>query len=336
MKAKLFLSSLLIALTMTACGPTTSESSDVVTSDNATSEKLEVNTKVLSPSGAPAIAFYDQGTNPDFETNGNIENIKAKFVTDDYGMIVMDFFGGLMYNVQNKGNYKLAKILTGGNLYLVGIGEENKGLPKEGDYVVSFGQNSLPSLVYENLYPNVVATTHYMSSVKDVNPVLLTGKHAGNTVDYVVTAQPALFACQNNKDAATFGKLNVVASLRDAWQEKTGQKAIPQAGLFVNAKQYEANKTYYEEQFALVQERLDTAISDVKTVKATMDKQIPNMDDQKAKFGFNSAIALKVQNSAETPNGFALVSSEEEPSIDINAFLESVGRKNEAFANYIL
>lgn len=307
-------------LAMSACAPLTS-----------TNENYK---KVISPSGAPAICFYNQANSGNFDTNSTPSNVMAQLMTDNYGMVVFDFYNGLKVIKNNNANYKLARILTGGNLYLVGI--DKTEAPTKDDTIVSFGQNLLPDLAYKKLYSkDIIDNTTYVNGVSDAAAVLASGVYEGQEVDYVVIAQPALFATMSNKDAPTYGRLTVIDNLKGKWKEQYNQDAIPQAGLFVHNTYYQANKQYFDNEFALLDERIDTAINDVNTVKTTMDEQMPNLEDQKNFFGFNSNVAKNVQDNANTPNGFALVNAEEAANIDIQEFLTTIG-VNEDYSNYIL
>lgn len=318
MKNKLILPITLLGLTLTSCN----------TGDNAIEDYM----RVISPSGAPAIAFYNQGTSETFETNSTPSNVLAQLNNDDYGMVVFDFYNGLNNLKKNNGDYKLAKILTGGNLYLVGI--ENDKTPEPGDKIVSFGENLIPDLAFKKIYDEeITKNVSYVNGVSDAQAVLASGMYQGEKVDYVLIAQPALFATMNNKEVPTYGKLNVVASIKDEWFKKTGQAAIPQAGLFVHNDYYVNHKEYFDEQFALIDERIETAIDDPLTVKKVMDEQISDLTEQQKIFGFNSNVAYNVQNSKDTPNGFALVRPEEE--IDLNAFFDAIG-VDQNFDDYIL
>lgn len=318
MKTKLFLPLTLFSIILSGC--------------NQSNSNIENYMKVISPAGAPAIAFYDQALSNTFETNSTTSNVLAQLSNDDYGMVVFDFYNGLKSIKKNNSPYKLAKIITGGNLYLVGIDTDKE--PTKDSKIVSFGENLIPDLAFKHIYGEEIANaTKYVNAVSDAGAVLASGMHEGEKVDYVVVAQPVLFSVMNNQNAPTYGKLNVISCFKDEWKEKTGQDAIPQAGVFVNYDYYVNHKNYFEEQFALLDERIETAIDDPLTVKTTMDEQLPNLDDQAAFFGFNSNVAYNVQSNKDTPNGFALVRPDE--TVDINAFFTVLGVE-EDYSDYIL
>ncbi len=317
MKNKMYMALGLVGLTLVSCTP-----------ENNVIGNWQ---KVYSPSGAPTLAFYDQGKTGTFSTNTTPANVLAQLQTDNYGMVVFDFYNGLKSIKTNTSNYKLAKILTGGNLYLVGINKTSA--PTKDDYIVSFGQNLVPDIVYKKIYGDEIATaTHYVGAVADAQGVLTSGLHEGNPVDYVLIAQPALYATLSNQGAATYGKLSVIASLRTEWKTLTGQDAIPQAGLFVNTEYYANHKQFFDDQFDLIDERIDTCINDPLTMKQKIDSDL-DTDSQKALFGFTSQIAYNVQTSETSPNGFALVSGDEQ--VDIQEFLTSINVTDD-YSSYIM
>ena len=97
MKKKLLVATSLLTIALTACNIQTIQNWE----------------KTISPSGAPAIAFYDQASTGKFETNATPTNVLAQLQADNYGMVVFDFYNGLKSLKANEGHYKLARILTG-------------------------------------------------------------------------------------------------------------------------------------------------------------------------------------------------------------------------------
>ena len=95
MKTKLFLPLTLFSIILSGCDKSNSN--------------IENYMKVISPAGAPAIAFYDQALSNTFETNSTTSNVLAQLSNDDYGMVVFDFYNGLKSIKKNNSPYKLAK-----------------------------------------------------------------------------------------------------------------------------------------------------------------------------------------------------------------------------------
>lgn len=289
---------------------------------------------IITPTGAPAAAFFDiaQNENYVYDTNSIPSNVGANLQTNEYDAVVFDFYNGLKAIKNNETQYKLARIITGGNLYLVGINRTTEPTSDNPGYIVSFGKDLLPDLVYKSIYGEEIANaTHYVASVAEAGGILQAGIHAGNQVDYVLVAQPVLFAQMSSspiKDSYT-----VVASLRTKWEAKTGQKAIPQAGLFIDSVKYAKHKNKYNAFLAELDDSIDTCIEDPDTMKNGIAAQ-GDADAQKSFFGFTAQVAYNVQKNNQ--NGFAFVSSEDADTIDIQAFLEALGKGSEDYSNYIL
>lgn len=314
MKNKVVLPILLLSTLLTSCG---------VKPDDFT-------IKFITPSGAPTIAFYNEALKGNLETNSVPSNVGAQLQNSVYGGVVFDFYNGLKSIKNNNADYKLARIITGGNFYLVGIDKTTE--PTKDDYIVSFGQNLLPDLVYKSIYgEEIAAATRYVSGVADCGAILESGLHNGNEVDYVLVAQPVLFA--KTTSSAIKDRLTVVASLRDEWKEKTGQTAIPQAGLFINQTQYNAHKDKFNAFFDEFEDAITTCIEDPQTMKTAIE-QVGDAEAQKSLFGFNANVAFNVQKNNQ--NGFALVDYEDHQEIDISEFLNSLGKGSEDYSDYII
>ncbi len=295
-----------VAITLSACGGPIEE----------------ITIRTISPAGAPTLAFYDQGSNDNFETNSTPSNVLAELQTNFYNAVIFDSINALKSIKNNNLDFKLAKLITGGNFYLASIDKAEGEMPSADDVIVSFGENLIPDLVYLKLSEHwgIENTPFYVPSVSEALGVLKTGVYASKPVDYVFIAQPALNIALNDVNAATYGKVKVVKNIRAEWQEYTGQTAIPQAGLFIRASHYDLNPTIFEEYVEAMVERIDVAIDDPASAKAALD-QFGDEQAQAAKFGFNSNIMLTTQSGGA--NGFGLVRGTEE--VDVNEFLETLG-----------
>ena len=296
----------LAAITLSACG----------------GPAPEITIRTISPAGAPTLAFYDQGSNENFVTNSTPSNVLAELQTNYYNAVVFDSINALKSIKNNDLDFKLAKLITGGNFYLASINKNEGEMPTANDVVVSFGENLIPDLVYRKLseYWEIENTPYYVPSVSEALGVLKTGVYASNPVDFVFIAQPALNIALNDATAATYGNVKVVKDIRSEWQKYTGQSAIPQAGLFVRASHYELNPTVFENYVDEMVARIDVAIDTPATAKAALDAY-GDAQAQAAKFGFNSNIMLTTQSDGA--NGFGLVRGTEE--VDVNEFLETLG-----------
>ncbi len=286
-----------------------------------------VTIKTISPSGAPTLAFYDQGNNADFETNSTPSIVLAQFQTTYYNAIVFDSISGLKSIKQYNLDFKLAKIITAGNFYIASINKEDGVAPTSEDTIVSFGENLIPDLVYKKLYQNWgwQANTSYVKSVTEAQAILKTGKTAGNVdVDYVFIAQPALNAAMLDSTAATYGKVKIYKNIREEWKTLTGQEGIPQAGLFYRYEDYQKDKSTFDNYSLAIDNRINQGILHPDQVKVVMDEYSSDKTVQVQKFGFNSDIMYYTQKNGA--NGFGLLDPTQ--SIDVNAFLTYLGLEN--------
>ena len=109
--------------------------------------------KILAPTGAPSVAFYNFAKNANFETTGNPkQGLIPMFQTNNYDIIVAPTQGGLMQVIKQNANYKLAATITFGNFYLVATGHDDDGILNEGDKVLIFQETDVPGLVFKYTY----------------------------------------------------------------------------------------------------------------------------------------------------------------------------------------
>ena len=190
--------------------------------------------KIVCPTGAPALAFYNNVENANFETNSTPSNIVSMMNgNSNYDIVVIDTVSGIKA-INNGANFNLAATLTFGNFYLAATGnDENSTLDKD-DVVILFGQNQTPDLLFNKIYGEGY-NVEYVTNVQDAAKCLASGKNmiTKSTVDYVFIAQPALYTILNNKDALTYGNASVYANIQEEYKKITNYDLV-QASLFVN------------------------------------------------------------------------------------------------------
>lgn len=280
--------------------------------------------RVISPTGAPTLALYNKIEQ--LTTNSVPTNVAAQLLADNYDAVVFDFYNGLKSQKANSGHYKLARILTAGNLYLVGINHDTE--PGEGDKIVSFGEGLLPDLAYQELYGNSGATTSYVGGVQEVAPVLKSGKYQGEDIDYVVIAEPVLTSTLATvEDPSIYTKF----SIREKWEEVKGEgHLIPQAGLFFNMNSYTNNEATYNKFLTELDEDISGALVNPSLIKTAFES-VGDVDVQKAKFGIPGAMGAKVTQNG---NGVGLVESYNK--LVITNFLADINKSGEDYSAYIL
>ncbi len=290
--------------------------------------------RIGSPTGAPAVIFYDYVESYQLTTYSTPSNLLAYFQQDEYGAIVFDFQQGLNSLVNNGGDYKLARILTGGNLYLVGIDHEgsdgemivNDSEPNDESFIVGFGaENSIPVQVFKYLYPALgEASLDLVSGADQIPAVMSTKKNGGEYVDYVIAAEPSLTNALSNvvEDADDY---HVICCLKDKWNEVTGLPAvIPQAGLFINQTMYNEETKYFTNFLNDVDDYCDIVINEPELMRDVINGYPDEFDGT---IGVGGDIAYKVQTKASNgePNGLAVVTKEDWASLDLVSFLTELG-----------
>ena len=198
--------------------------------------------KAICPKGAPSMAFApffkDYQSQLSFAAPANV---RSAFATQEYGAVVFDLNVGAKLIKANSFNYKLAGVLTKGNVFVISTGKDaNKNL-EEGDKIVSFGTNSLFTGIFKQIY-NVTTLTE-VADVSVAYTVAETGLNNGEDVDYVLLSEPMVTKLMSYEASLTSSTTTIYANLTDKWQEYSaaqgmnGQKGytgFPQAGIFIS------------------------------------------------------------------------------------------------------
>jgi ABC-type nitrate/sulfonate/bicarbonate transport system substrate-binding protein len=320
----------LAALTLVGCVSPEKASSEVVSSSStaeaasSSSSVDDYQVKYLSPVGAPAVAFYDQGANTNWTSTSDVTTIPAAFGTAGYDAVVFDGVTALKLNKAHADyGFKLATWMTGGNFHLVSTKHTKTDAITKDSTFFSFGKGNLPDSVFLKLakdawkwdFVDNLAIT-YGNGVADVKTAM-TGT---DSYDYYFIAEPILTAVRS-----TGKTVNEIYNLRDEWKTYSGQSAIPQAGLFVRDSAYQAHQTVFSNFVKNVKTALDTAISTPDTVKTAMNSWNADAKTQTARFGFTGDLVYNLQKDSK--NAFGLVKSDEIASnvSFVNDFMTKMG-----------
>lgn len=266
--------------------------------------------KIVTPVGAPSVAFYNYSDNANFETNGTPANIIA-MMADENGpdVVVIDTVGGL--NAIAKGaDYKLDAILTFGNFFIASTGNDENDTMDVDDKIVLFGQNQTPDFVFHYIYGDEYNDSiTWVNAAGDAAACLQTGKdQEGGAVDYVFLAQPALFASLKKNENA-----KVYANIQELYSAKSGMEMI-QAGLFVRNTLNDATVNAFNES---LKADIEAALADASVVATGFNKI--SDEEVSAKYGVAAApIQAVIKNNNQLGLGFKKA-SEIKDSID--AFL---------------
>ena len=215
--------------------------------------------KVASPSGAPALALASLAEqNPENYTYIAAETIAAEFAGNKADFIIAPINAGARLFKMGKSSYKLAAVVTWGNLYFASQKKNFKLKDIKKSEVTLFGENTinasvaLATLQNNKLTPKSVA---YLGSAAATQALLLSDANA-----VVLTAEPILSAAKmKNKNITSY-------ALNDLYKKSSGFDGFAQAGLFVRAETIEQHPAEVEAFLKLAEESCAKCASDIPAV----------------------------------------------------------------------
>ena len=162
--------------------------------------KQEESIKVSSPSGAPGIALANLAVlSPEDYTYVAAEAISAEFANNQADFIIAPVNAGAKLFKAKKSSYRLAAVVTWGNLYFATQKTDFELEDIKNEKVVLFGENTINSsaalfaLDKNGLSP---AAVEYLGSAAATQNLLVTDKNA-----VVLTAEPVLSAAKMKNPA---------------------------------------------------------------------------------------------------------------------------------------
>ena len=187
---------------------------------------------VTAPSGAPAIALAALAVEqPENYTFVAADTIAAAFAKAETDFIIAPVNAGAKLYKAGKSTYRLAAMVSWGNLYIASQKENLKAEDLNGAEITLFGENTInAAVVLYSLKENGIepANVVYLAGAADTQSLLLSD---GNAI--VVTAEPALTAAKIKNAAISSIPVN------ELYQKATGNEGYAQAGLFVRAETLE-------------------------------------------------------------------------------------------------
>lgn len=273
--------------------------------------------KILSPMNAPAVAMYKYVNGLTTVANPASELIPM-FLKDDYDVIVAPAKGGLTKIVKQNADYQMAAVVTLGNFGLVATGNDKDGVLNSGDKVLCFQQTDVPGSVFNYLYGDLGLETYFVNDVSGTATPLNTGKVtiSGNEIqlDYIFSSEPVITNLNKSKQLKEWAA--------DAFKEKSGQKQIVQAAVFVN-KKTKASKV--DDFLKNLEKDLKDAVTKPKTI-ATYMNLYGDEEEQLNKFGVSSTT---VYNCMKNYNGLGLgFLRAKDHQEDINYFINDIMGSN--------
>lgn len=237
--------------------------------------------KILCPTGAPSVAFYQYADQDNFSTNSAPSNIVHEMTSSSpYDLIVIDTVSG-MKAISSGAPYSIASTITFGNFFLASTGNDDDGVMDENDKIILFGQGQTPDKLFHYLYGNQYdSALEYVTNAQMAGTCLASGKDLTmNPVDYVFLAQPAVYAATKKNPNA-----KVYANIQEEYQKKSGGLDLIQASIFVKNS---ADKMTVNALLSSLEKDIDNAIDKPSLVQDGLSK-IGN-DEAQNKYGAASA-----------------------------------------------
>ena len=214
--------------------------------------------KVTTPGGAPALALAAMAVeNPEQYTTIAADTIAAAFAGKEADFIIAPLNAGAKLYKAGKSTYKLAAVVSWGNLFFAAQKEQITEDDLKGN-ITLFGENTInASVVLYALKENGIepAGVTYLAGAADTQSLLLSDENA-----IVVTAEPALTAARMKNDKITG------ISVNDLLKQANGMDGYTQAALFVKTETAENNPEAVAEFLKQAEEACGKCTTDVTAV----------------------------------------------------------------------
>lgn len=214
---------------------------------------------VVSPNGAPGLALATLAVDqPDNYTYVAAETISAEFAKAEADFIIAPLNAGAKLFKAGKSTYKLAAVVTWGNLYFASQKENFSLEDMNGAAVTLFGEgtvNSSVALYALNANGVTPGSIEYQAGAANTQALLLSDENA-----IVLTAEPALSAARLKSDRITAFAVN------ELYKAATGFDGYTQAALFVKGELAENDPALVDAFLSKAQEAVDKCQNDVDAV----------------------------------------------------------------------
>ena len=215
---------------------------------------------IVAPAGAPAMAVAGIWA----ENNDAVKTINADTIAEAFGSAEADFIiapinAGAKLFKAGKSTYRLAAVVTWGNLVFASKAEGFTPEMMGGKKLVLFGENtinaSLALYVLEKM-GIVPSEIEYLAGAAETQALLL----GGDADTFVLTAEPAVTAAKMKDESITSVPLN------DLYKEITGFDGFAQAGLFVREQTAAEHPELVTEALEKIRSSVEMCESDPETV----------------------------------------------------------------------
>ncbi len=323
------------ALALASCGGGKEASSEsaVKSSDASENSEAAYDFKWVTPTGAPTLAFYDQGSNKNWVTASNpSEIVVPSFASNSYDAIVFDGVSGLNLMTKNSkaANYKLARWINNLGFYVVSRNhtKEETATWNSTWTINGFVQTGNSSRAFLSLansvwnWGDVSSQVTYETGVSQVATNI-----ASNGYDFYIVADPVY----TNLKAKMGDKLHLIYDMQEEWGKAHDGNSIPSAALFVNTSLYDTHKAEYEKFLKETDDRLDALVDSPSTAQEALKKYASEnenavIDGNYVKFGIAESIVNNLANLQKSNTfGFIKTADAKDKKATANTFNEALG-----------
>ena len=318
---------LLTTLVISACSINNNNSNKDNTSDGNNIASADVYYEpemfsIISPTGAPALAFYNYASRKNFETNSVPTNIVAMMNKGEKDVVVLPTNAGVQAIVNANAPYKIAATITFGNFYIVSMNNDDNQTMDANDTILLFQKNNVPDKIFHYIYGDSLnSALHYVGAVSDAASAVIGGKFTDPDLgtelvpNYVMVAEPVLTNILSKKGDA----VSVYANVQEEYKKKSNNAELFQASVFVK-NSLDPNKVRYF--LDDLKRDIEEAIADPSKMSAGMSE----IEDAATVYGVAPAMAENVLRKNNGMGlGFKLARDNKEA---INTFLGIFGINN--------
>ena len=315
---------ILLALTLTACNGNNTKTSESSKEGGASATVYYSPDmfSIVSPTGAPALAFYNHAGYKNFETNSVPTNIVAMMNKGEKDVVVLPTNAGVQAIVNANAPYKIAATITFGNFFVVSMNNDDNQLMDANDTILLFQKNNVPDKIFHYVYGNTLdSALHYVSAVNDAASAIIGGKFTDPDLgtelvpNYVMIAEPALTNVVSKKGEA----ISVYANIQEEYKKKSNNAELFQASVFIKNSLETGKVDCFLE---YLKRDIDEALIDPSKMSAGMSQ----IEDAATVFGVAPAMAEAVLRKN---NGMGLGFKMARDNISaINTFLGIFGINN--------
>ena len=107
---------------------------------------------IITPTGAPALAFYNYAGLSSFETNSVPTNIVGIMAAGQKDVAVLPTNAGIQAIKGKNAPYQIAATITFGNFYIASMGNDADNVMNEGDTILLFQKDNVPDKIFHYVY----------------------------------------------------------------------------------------------------------------------------------------------------------------------------------------